>query len=254
MAHAPITPRDPLDSPSTLSVASTHSQLSDAPPSARSHDGGATPHSSSFAELLGGLLGPIAASRAADEPPRELALPAMWPAPLPNEATSTQYIGGGGARPPSRAPLVSTNGSARSGSIAGSSSSGAAIASAGGSPAQGGALAAMRAMLAGTAVPVLGHAGAALRPSEQLAASDLSTPLDGAAELDARAAASAPSCAAGGLARVADEAWGMLTLESGAEASSAPPTSTVRGRPHMIGRSNRVFIVFNHHKGVPKIP
>ena len=131
-----MTPRDALDSPSTHSVASTHSQLTD-----RSHysdGGGGGPHSGggggshsrgghhsshhqAFADVLNGLLSGHAGSGTArsigsftsrsgasgnsdDASPssfnghggRELTLSSIWPAPLPTDAVS-QYVGGGGA-------------------------------------------------------------------------------------------------------------------------------------------------------------
>ena len=208
----PMTPRDPLDSPSTMSVASTESQLS-----ARSHysdDGrhsvGRSAHSghssaggqNAFAELLNGLLGGgpsfggTSTSRSGgsdDASPaanRELTLSSMWPAPLPTDAVS-QYVGG----------------------------SPAARAHAAASPALGGTAAALDPM--GAMKAMLGGGGAKGLPSQLNPNHSALVPHT-----------SSPAAAGGS----EDAIWGALILEEGGE-GGAPSRTVLRGAAHMIGRS-----------------
>ena len=241
-----MTPRDALDSPETMSVASTHSQLSDRShysepghhrdrhnEDARSTHSGHSSHAgpNAFAELLNGLLGGgpsigTSTSRShgsggsddaspANGHRRELSLSSMWPSPLPSDAVS-QYVGSGAQRSSSADPASSPG----------------APQLVGGAAAALDPIASMRAMLGGGGGSSGLPHGLQPRPG-----SGPGGPL--VARADSPGGAASPAGGSGD-----DLVWGVLVFEEGE--GSAPARSVLRGAAHMIGRSKSCKTVLTH--------
>jgi hypothetical protein len=240
----PMTPRDPLDSPSTMSVASTHSMYSYAGSRAGSQAGDDTPRShydahydaqapdsrgsgggrgDAFAEVLSGLLGPLgppSVSRSSAPSFSGRSGASDGPSGGSDDVSPGGCGGcGGGGSALSFAtmwpvPLLADNSGASSQYVG--SASPPYVSGGGGRGSAG---------------------GGSLRDSP-MTATRPTPPLPLTATMALPPSSRAGSEAAGSGGEAAEAVWGRLRLEGGgSDAAGVPPVSLLRGAEHVIGRS-----------------
>ena len=261
----PMTPRDPLDSPSTMSVASTHSMYSYAGSRAGSQAGDDTPRShydghydgqapdsrgsgggrgDAFAEVLSGLLGPLGPSFSGPLGP-----------PSVSRSSAPSFSGRSGASdgPSGGSDDVSPGGCGGCGGGAGSALSFASmwpvplLADNSGASSQ---YVGSQYMASASPPYVSGGGGresaggGSLRDSP-MTATRPTPPLPLTATTALPPSSRAGSEAAGPGGEAAEAVWGRLRLEGGgSDAAGVPPVSLLRGAEHIIGRSKVCKLVF----------